>query len=121
QRQGIQIGGKSGKAEAPWYVAAKDIQRNVLVVVQGHEHPALYQKTLIVRSIHWINQTPIFPLRAAAKTRYRQPDQSCLIAAIDSGYYSVTFAEPQRAITPGQAIVFYHNDICLGGGIIENE
>lgn len=118
QRQGIQLGGKSGKVEAPWYVAAKDLKRNTLLVVQGHQHPALYKHTLIAHTLHWINPPPTLPCAATAKIRYRQPDQACLIAAIDSHHYSVTFAEPQRAITPGQSIVFYHNDICLGGGII---
>lgn len=119
QRQGLHIGGKAGKSEAPWYVAAKDLQRNVLIVVQGDQHPALFQSSLTVKNIHWINQPPSsFPLNVAAKTRYRQPDQICTIHQLSS-HYSVLFEQPQRAITPGQSIVFYQDSICLGGGIIE--
>ena len=118
QRQGLQIGGKKGKAEAPWYVAAKDMQRNVLIVVQGEDHPALTKDTLIVNTIHWINTPPALPLQVKAKTRYRQPDQHCRIEPEAQGF-CVKFEQPQRAITPGQSIVFYQGDICLGGGIIE--
>lgn len=119
QRQGLNIGGKKGKAELPWYVAEKDIQTNTLIVVQGDDHPALFKQSLISRSIHWINQPKDLPYRASAKTRYRQPDQACLIEAIDD-YFRITFDQPQRAVTPGQSIVFYQDDICLGGGIIES-
>ncbi|EKD69984.1 MAG: hypothetical protein ACD_46C00684G0003 [uncultured bacterium] len=117
QRQGLQIGGKKGKAELPWYVAGKDLHHNVLLVVQG-DHPALYQSTLITTQVHWINAPPSLPLKAAAKTRYRQADQACFIEKMDSHRYQVTFEQPQRAITPGQSIVFYTGEICLGGGII---
>ncbi|RDI48745.1 tRNA 2-thiouridine(34) synthase MnmA [Aquicella lusitana] len=120
QRQGLQIGGKKNKAELPWYVAAKDIRRNVLVVVQGEQHPALFKQVLRTTALHWINSPPPrLPLRAAAKTRYRQPDQPCLIEEIDQGHYEITFDTPQRAVTPGQSVVFYQDAICLGGGIIE--
>lgn len=118
QRQGLQIGGKKGKSDAPWYVAHKDIQRNVLVVVQG-EHPALYKPTLMTSNIHWINAAPTLPLVAKAKTRYRQEDQDCRIELMNDGRHCITFEQPQRAVTPGQSIVFYEGDICLGGGIIE--
>lgn len=119
QRQGLQIGGKAGKSEAPWYVAAKDLQRNVLIVVQGDQHPALFKNSLIVKNIHWINQPPSsFPLNVSAKTRYRQPDQHCAIHQL-SDHYSIVFEQPQRAITPGQSIVFYQDSVCLGGGVIE--
>jgi tRNA-specific 2-thiouridylase len=117
QRQGLFIGGKKGKSEAPWYVARKDLQRNVLIVVQG-EHPALFSSALTALSIHWINNPPGFPCQLVAKTRYRQPDQACTLEQIDTQRYHVTFTLPQRAITPGQSIVFYQDDICLGGGII---
>lgn len=119
QRQGLLIGGKKGKAEAPWYVAGKDLRRNVLLVVQGEQHPALFKDNLKTSTIHWINQPPALPLRAKAKTRYRQPDQACLVEQAADGSFRVSFDQPQRAVTPGQSIVFYQDDICLGGGIIE--
>ncbi len=120
QRQGLSLGGQKGKAEAPWYVVKKEMARNVLVVAQGNDHPALYTHHLIVKSIHWIHQTPCFPLHTKAKTRYRQPDQACEISLRTDGLYEVVFTEAQRAITPGQSIVFYEGDICLGGGVIIN-
>jgi tRNA-uridine 2-sulfurtransferase len=119
QRQGLLIGGKKDKAELPWYVAQKDMSRNTLIVVQGSDHPKLYQSQLNVCNIHWIAQTaPDQRLPLKAKTRYRQADQPCQIDAIDNKQYRVLFHEPQRAITPGQSIVFYQNEICLGGGVI---
>jgi len=113
QRQGLQIGGKKGKSESPWYVAHKDVKCNVLIAVQGENHPALFQQTLKTGPLHWINQAPQLPLTVKAKTRYRQPDQVCTITETQ-----VEFEQPQRAITPGQSVVFYQDDICLGGGII---
>lgn len=118
QRQGLHIGGKKGKPESPWYVTHKDLKRNVLIVVQGENHPALFKQTLTTGPIHWINETPDLPLTVKAKTRYRQPDQDCIITTIDASQSHVEFAHPQRAITRGQSIVFYQDDICLGGGII---
>ncbi len=119
QRQGLQIGGKRDRAELPWYVCHKDIARNRLIVVQGDQHPALFKSTLIARQVHWINGAPQLPLQAMAKTRYRQPDQACRIDMLDADSYRIQFEQPQRAITPGQSVVFYQEDICLGGGIIE--
>ncbi len=119
QRQGLQIGGKKGKNQAAWYIAKKELQRNVLVVVQG-DHPALYQPGLIVTELHWIAEPPAFPAKLQAKTRYRQADQACMLAPFDNEQFQVTFEIPQRAITPGQSIVFYQDDICLGGGIIKS-
>lgn len=120
QRQGLKVGGIQGKSEEPWYVASKDIVRNVLIVVQGAEHPALFQKSLMAVHCHWINEPPHLPIKAMAKTRYRQRDQACLIEAHPtSDQVLVSFVQPQRAITPGQSIVFYQDDICMGGGIIE--
>lgn len=120
QRQGLQIGGLKNRPELPWYVAHKDINSNTLIVVQGKDHPALFANKLIVNKPHWINAEPTFPLRATAKNRYRQADQSCVIEKSDSDTDSicVTFDQPQRAITLGQSAVFYQDDICLGGGII---
>jgi tRNA-specific 2-thiouridylase len=119
QRQGLQIGGCKGKAELPWYVVDKDMQRNVLLVAQGENHPALFKKSLIATALHWINTPPTLPLPTTAKIRYRQPDQACDVTMLNAGRYQVNFAQPQRAVTPGQAVVFYQDDICLGGGIIE--
>jgi tRNA-uridine 2-sulfurtransferase len=120
QRQGLHIGGRKGKAESPWYAAEKDMSRNVLIVVQGDQHPALFKSSLIATTMHWINQPPSLPIHVTAKTRYRQPDQVCLIEQRDDTHYRVTFDQPQRAITNGQSVVFYQDDICLGGGIIES-
>ncbi len=118
QRQGLQIGGQKGKAEAPWYVVDKDLKRNVLLVVQGADHPALFKKILIASDLHWINHPPILPHNIRAKIRYRQTDQTCTIEEHDKQHCRITFDQPQRAVTPGQSIVFYQDDICLGGGII---
>jgi len=120
QRQGLQIGGQKGKNESPWYVAEKDVIRNVLIVVQGEEHPALFKQTLTVNDIHWINRAPDLACALTAKTRYRQADQACTLEKNAENNFRVTFVKPQRAITPGQSIVFYQDDVCLGGGIIEN-
>lgn len=120
QRQGLQIGGQKGKSEAPWYVAEKDLTRNVLIVVQGSQHPALFKQSLKAEQIHWINPKHPVPQRLSAKIRYRQQDQACQIEQLSDNACRVIFEQPQRAVTPGQSIVFYEGDICLGGGIIVN-
>ncbi|MGA0805807.1 MAG: tRNA 2-thiouridine(34) synthase MnmA [Pseudohongiellaceae bacterium] len=120
QRQGLGIGGVRDGDEAPWYVAEKDLARNVLIVVQGNEHPLLFARGLEVQRIDWINaQHPVLPLRCKAKTRYRQPDQDCVVEAMPEGGIRVTFDRPQRAVTPGQQLVLYQEDVCLGGAVIE--
>jgi tRNA-specific 2-thiouridylase len=119
QRQGLKIGGKKGKAEAPWYVAQKNVSQNSLIVVQGSNHPALFHSTLIASQLHWINEPPLSDQPLYAKIRYRQTDQACKIIPLNQTQYSVHFDVPQRAITPGQAIVFYQDEVCLGGGMIE--
>ncbi|WP_108127012.1 tRNA 2-thiouridine(34) synthase MnmA [Saccharospirillum mangrovi] len=120
QRQGLGIGGTRNHPEAPWFVAAKDLERNVLTVVQGTNHPALFTNRMTLSQIHWISgQAPQLPAQLACKHRYRQPDQVCTLSATDTGY-EVSFAEPQRAITPGQSAVFYDGEVCLGGGVIEH-
>ena len=120
QRQGLGIGGRRNAASDPWYVAGKDLTRNVLLVVQGGDHPALQSTGLEAGQHHWITQLPReIPLRCSAKVRYRQPDQPCTITELNSGKLLVAFDTPQRAVTPGQSVVFYMDEICLGGGVIE--
>jgi tRNA-uridine 2-sulfurtransferase len=123
QRQGLGIGGMRNTDEYPWYVVAKDVNHNTLTVVQGEDHPALYKTRLYASQLHWIAE-PLnpdkLPFSCKAKIRYRQADQDCVIESIEADRLSVYFARPQRAITEGQSIVFYKDDICLGGGIIES-
>ncbi|MGA1740976.1 MAG: tRNA 2-thiouridine(34) synthase MnmA [Pseudohongiellaceae bacterium] len=120
QRQGLGIGGVKNQQEAPWYVASKDLDRNVLLVVQGNEHPLLFSNQLKTTDISWVNQTePEFPLNCQAKVRYRQQDQACTLSK-DGTVYTVNFNDQQRSVTPGQFVVFYQGDICLGGGVIES-
>ena len=120
QRQGLGIGGVKGGNEEPWYVVDKDLERNILIVAQGKNHPLLFSSELTAGHIDWINEPPMsFPHRCRAKVRYRQEDQDCIISRQD-GRYVVTFDSPQRAITPGQSVVFYDDDACLGGGIIDS-
>nr|VFK80260.1 MAG: tRNA-specific 2-thiouridylase [Candidatus Kentron sp. SD] len=119
QRQGLGIGGQRDAGSAPWYVADKDRERNVLVVAQGRDHPLLYKRRLIAEQLHWISGTaPEFPWRCQAKVRYRQPDQDCEVNGGEENTCRVHFHTPQWAITPGQSVVFYRGDECLGGGII---
>lgn len=120
QRQGLGIGGRSGDAGEPWYVVDKDPVNNVLVVAQGSHHPLLFQQRLCASQLHWITgEPPQPPFPCNAKTRYRQPDQLCLIERLEADCCQVLFAAPQRALTPGQSVVFYLNEECLGGGIID--
>lgn len=120
QRQGLKIGGQANGSGEPWYVVAKDVPNNRLIVAQGHNHPLLLSRHLIAQQFHWIAEPiPSIPFSCSAKTRYRQRDQACVITALDQASGQVSFNEPQRAITPGQSIVFYQDEICLGGGIIE--
>ncbi|MFT4520640.1 MAG: tRNA-specific 2-thiouridylase [Halioglobus sp.] len=120
QRQGLGIGGLAQHPEEPWYVVEKDLERNVLLVAQGNDHPALFKTSLQCKDIYWVaGESPQLPLRCTAKVRYRQPDQSCTLSAGVDGGYRVVFKQPQRAVTPGQSAVFYLGDLCLGGGVIE--
>ena len=115
QRQGLGIGGQ-GEA---WYVADKDMARNCLVVVQGHDHPALYQHRLAADELSWIGgEAPLFPHAYAAKTRYRQADAACTLTQVCGGRCEVEFAQTQWAVTPGQSVVLYEGAVCLGGGVI---
>ena len=121
QRQGLGIGGVKDSGDAPWYTLDKDLDRNVLNVGQGSEHPLLFNDHLAASGINWINGQPSAaePLHCMAKTRYRQPDQGCSVQVDTQGSCVVSFNEPQRAVTPGQSVVFYQDDCCLGGGVIE--
>jgi len=119
QRKGLKIGGQAGSNGQAWYVVAKDIPNNRLIVGQGHNHPLLFNQALKATEIHWISGTaPPVPFSCKAKTRYRQPDQACVITALDNTNCEAHFAEPQWAVTPGQSIIFYQGEECLGGGII---
>jgi len=119
QRQGLGIGGRAGRDEAPWYVVGKDLEANTLLVAQGNDHPALYRETLWTGAPTWVSgEAPPLPLRCAAKIRYRQADQACTVQA-DADGLRVVFDTPQRAVTPGQSAVFYHGERCLGGASIE--
>lgn len=121
QRQGLGIGGVLGAMDAPWYVYKKDTVNNILFVVQGHDHDLLCSQKLIVTDMNWVSGfAPETPFRCTAKTRYRQADQACTLTHIQDHSYAVTFDTTQRAVTPGQFVVLYAGDICLGGGAIDS-
>jgi tRNA-specific 2-thiouridylase len=125
QRHGLHIGGAADSDAAAWYVAGKDAQRNELIVVQGHDHPLLLTQELTAADAHWIGAPPREWLRGEAwrghaKIRYRQADQACSVRRLASGMLEVTFEQPQRTPTPGQFVVFYDGDLCLGGATIEH-
>lgn len=119
QRQGLHIGGQRGLAELPWYVAGKDGPRNTLLVVQGQQHPALYTQACGLAEVTWT-----YPEAAKAATtaqiRHRQMPQACRLTYV-AGTFRVEFAAPQWAVAPGQALVLYEGEVCLGGGIIQRE
>jgi len=120
QRKGLGIGGRKGGDDRPWFVVGKEMENNVLLVAQGSDHPLLYSRTLEASQLHWtLGSAPQLPLRCSAKTRYRQVDHPCTITAIQGDICHVEFDSPQWAVTPGQSVVFYDGDCCLGGGIIE--
>jgi len=120
QRQGLGIGGVKGSNEEPWYVAGKHLDTNELLVVQGGQHQLLFSRSLNAAKPDWVNGEPaVKQFRCMAKTRYRQPDQACRVSINDGGTVEVVFDEPQRAVTPGQSVVFYEEENCLGGGVIE--
>jgi tRNA-specific 2-thiouridylase len=120
QRQGLGIGG-SGNGK-PWFVADKDLENNVLIVVQGEDHPLLYSVSLVASGVNWIDGRSVAigeSLRCTAKFRYRQPDQGVRVTRMDEENWLVEFDVPQKAVTPGQVVVFYDSEECLGGGTIE--
>jgi len=115
QRQGLGIGGQG----EPWYVAGKDMARNVLIVVQGHDHPLLLKNTLNAQDLHWIaGRAPDSVRPYAAKTRYRQQDAACHITRLADDSLALEFDAAQWAVTPGQSVVMYDGETCLGGGVI---
>jgi tRNA-specific 2-thiouridylase len=119
QRQGLGIGGRQGSGSQPWYVVAKDLTHNVLTVAQGGNHSLLFHRRLRASELCWIAGQPEAPFECWAKNRYRQSDQPCMIEFLEDDNCQVLFAQPQRAMTPGQSVVFYQNDECLGGGVID--
>lgn len=120
QRQGLGIGGGHGAGGEPWYVAGKDAARNTLLVVQGHDHPLLLSMALESEPASWIaGAAPAGRFACAAKTRYRQRAEPCELSVLDDGRCQVRFTRPQRAVTPGQSVVFYLGDECLGGAVID--
>ena len=121
QRQGLGIGGRNDRGGAPWYVVAKIVEDNVLVVAQG-DHELLYSRSLKASSTAWIGSPPDglqSGLRTMAKVRYRQEDQPCRVQERGSDGLEVVFDEPQKAVAPGQYVVFYNRDRCLGGAVID--
>jgi tRNA-specific 2-thiouridylase len=131
QRQGLGIGGLANYNESAWYVVDKDLDRNRLIVTQGKNHPSLFKSSLTCQQLMWVDGigpdlspdtskgTQSREVSLMAKIRYRQADQQCTITALSSGNINVVFAEPQRAVTPGQSIVFYDGQVCLGGAVID--
>jgi len=122
QRQGLGIGGVKNAPDEPWYVLDKDLDNNILIVGQGHDHPLMLHNTLEASQLDWCNNKPLTEaIYCKAKTRYRQSDQACHLIPLENDRCKVVFEYSQRAITPGQSVVFYDEDICLGGGIIESK
>ena len=127
QRQGLGIGGvkakgaqKGGSEHEPWFVARKDVEKNTLWVVQGHDHPWLLAPSLRAEDVSWVAGQAPANTQIAAKTRYRQTDAPCSLALDEAGF-TLRFAEPQWAVTPGQSAVLYDGEVCLGGGVIHTE
>jgi tRNA-specific 2-thiouridylase len=120
QRKGVGIGGLKGSAGEPWYVAGKDLERNELIVVQGHDHPLLLRDRLRARDLAWVDdRSPDRGAAFSAKTRYRQADAPCRIDRVAEDDLEVEFSAPQWAVTPGQSVVLYRGEACLGGGVIQ--
>jgi tRNA-specific 2-thiouridylase len=118
QRGGLGLGGRRESEAAPWYVAAKDISRNVLIAVQGHDHPLLCARELQCEGLHWLVTPPSAARRCTVRVRHRHTDQPALLEPRADGTARILFDEPQRALTPGQFAVAYDGDLCLGGGTI---
>ncbi len=121
QRQGLGIGGRNDRGEEPWFVVAKDIEHNVLIVAQG-EHELLFSNWLVATDATWIGAPPAGlegGLKCQAKIRYRQEDQPCVVVPLDGSALEVRFDSAQKAVAPGQFVVFYDGDQCLGGSVID--
>ena len=119
QREGLNIGGVRGFEPAPWYVVGKDVASNVLYVDQGIENPWLQSHVLWSETAHWVaGSPPAGRFACTAQTRYRQTDEACDVVVEDDGRLQVRFVRPQRAVTPGQSLVLYRDDECLGGAVI---
>jgi tRNA-specific 2-thiouridylase len=117
QRRGLGLGGEGDR----WFVVAKDISKNIVYVERGSDHPALYCDELKAVELSWVSGVaPALPFKCKAKVRYRQADQDCTIMSIIDGVAHVVFDQPQRAVTPRQSVVFYLNDECLGGAMIDH-
>jgi len=119
QRKGIGIGGRQDGSGEPWFVAHKALEANTLWVVQGHVHPWLLSSRVAAIAPSWIGPTPAAGQRLSARTRYRQADAACSVAAADAQGLELAFEQPQWAVTPGQSAVLYDGEVCLGGAIIE--
>jgi len=122
EHQGLMIGGRSDRGEEPWYVVGKDLDDNALIVAQG-EHELLFSDGLTATDASWIGNTPTgldAGLRCKAKVRYRQVDQDCIVTGHANGILDVRFDERQKAVAPGQFVVFYDESLCLGGAVIHN-
>jgi tRNA-specific 2-thiouridylase len=119
QRQGLGIGGVKNAQENPWFVVDKDLNANRLLVAQGHQNDWLLKPNLEAEQMHWISgHSPAQRFSCTAKIRYRQLDSTCDVEILETGNIKVHFTEMQRAITPGQSIVLYQDESCLGGGVI---
>ena len=120
QHKGLGVGGVKGKSDEPWFVVAKDIEKNILYVCQGEDNEYLKSDRAIIKDVNWTyKEKPAGDLHVGCKFRYRQKDQGVILRFIDDTTVELIYDEPYKAVTPGQAAVFYLNDICLGGGIIE--
>ena len=120
QRKGLGIGGVKGASDGvPWFVAGKNLELNQLIVVQGHDHPLLLSRTLYAADLNWIGPTPQAGTRYTAKTRYRQQDAACQVREITDNRMTLCFDQAQWAVTPGQSVVLYDGELCLGGGVIQ--
>ncbi|TQF01068.1 MAG: tRNA 2-thiouridine(34) synthase MnmA [Spiribacter salinus] len=120
QRRGLHLGGHADRPGLPWYVAEKDLENNRLLVAQGHDHPALMNIGLFASDWHWVDgQGPMGEKRCTARLRHRQPDQPATLRPVNAGRWRVDFDTPQRAVAPGQSVVLYDGEVCLGGGIID--
>lgn len=121
QRQGLGIGGLSNSNESPWYVLDKILDENRLLVGQGHDHPSLFRTSMNAHDLHWVERTaPAKKFRCTAKVRYRQKDQAAEVTVNNDETLSILFDEPVRAATPGQSLVLYDNNRCLGGAVISD-